>query len=170
MILAASNVPALLCQAIHLCHLVPEAPQQMISAHWGDITGLNWTELASVHLSICPSVCLWVCAILQFPIFTRFWWKFAPKYLPMEDALLASIPRLPMTPISPTAPGGPTHRQPTAVPTTVLSKSFLDLSTPSYWRRYNYNSLNIRSLVTVQMRWQGMTVDNRLAMLKTVLS
>ena len=25
-----------LCQAIHLSHLVPEAPQQMPSAHWGD--------------------------------------------------------------------------------------------------------------------------------------
>jgi len=34
-----------LCQAVHLCHLVPEAPQRMPSAHWGDHwPELNWTE------------------------------------------------------------------------------------------------------------------------------
>ena len=34
-----------LCQAIHLCHLVPEAPQKMPSAHWGDHgPELSWTD------------------------------------------------------------------------------------------------------------------------------
>jgi len=32
----AGDLGCFKCQAIHLCHLVPEAPQQMPSAHWGD--------------------------------------------------------------------------------------------------------------------------------------
>jgi len=53
----------------------------------------------------------------------------------MVDVVLASMPRLPMTPISPVSPvgpGGPIHQEPTSLRNTVLSNSFLLLSTPSY--------------------------------------